>query len=82
MKKFVVVGAYISEDGTDLRATFKGAFDTKEEAQEKLKELFKEAKDYGLDETMDSYVEDDYADIYYNNGSREVYEIEEVDIKN
>lgn len=78
MKKFVVVGAYISEDGIDLRATFNGVFDTKEEAQEKLKELFKNASN----KYMDSSLEDDYVDIYYDNDSREVYEIEEVDIKN
>ena len=75
MKKFVVVGAYISDDDTELIPLFEGIFGTKEKAQKKLEELFKDAEDYGLDEDAYSYIEDGYTAIFYKDGTREVYTI-------
>lgn len=82
MKKFVICGAYTEGDG-GLIATCEGIFDTREAALEKLEELFNEAEDYGLEETMNSeiYNKDTslpLCDIYYEDGSYQHYAIREV----
>lgn len=82
MKKFVICGAY-SEDNGNLIATCEGIFDTKEEALEKLKELFDEAEDYGLDDEMDSGIYNEntslpLCDIYYEDGTYQHYAVREV----
>lgn len=76
MKKYVIVGAY--EDNGQISASFEGIFKTKEEAQDMLDKLFEEAISYGLDDSMDSDIYENDVDIYYGDGSHQIYEIKEI----
>jgi len=73
--KYIIVGAY--EDNGDISAQFEGVFNTKKEAQDKLKKLWKEAKNYGLCKGMDSGIDKDSCDIYYCDDTHQIYEIKE-----
>lgn len=75
MKKYIIIGAY--EDNGDISAQFEGVFNTKKDAQDKLKKLWKDAKDCGLCEDMDSELTKDSCNIYYEDETHQIYEIKE-----
>lgn len=78
---YVIAGAY--EENGGIIASCEGVFNNLDEAHDKLQELFDKAEMIGFDDTMDSdvyYINNTLglADIYYSDGSHQVYEIKQM----